>query len=164
MILIDKIKGLFKKSPELPPTLPVVLTREQMQDMLRYDIVEKPPMVVNLDVGSRAWFIDKNNVPQVGTVIAILKKGGFIVYKVRYNVKSDKNIPPEKLRKTRRAIILTEIAEHWRGVQRLYEGLQKAGSANKAVIDYTEGKVAAHKKVISFLEAQLVPLEDSNGQ
>lgn len=161
MNLLTKIKGLFKKEPPPPPTIPVKLTREQMQDMLRYDVVEKPPMAVNLDIGSRSWFLDKNNVPVCGTVIAIKKTGGFITYKLRYNVNSIRSFPPEKLRKTRRALVLAEIAEHWRGVQRLYEGLQKAGSANKAVIDYTEGKVAAHKNIIAFLEAQLAPLEDA---
>ena len=157
--MFAKFKKLFHKDPE-PPKVLVQLTEEQLQDMGTYDTLPEIPIPIGVKKGSLCYFIGKDNTPVVAVVQAIKKQGSEITYRVVYNVKSEKCLHSGELFQTQRDALEAAAREHWRSINRLLDGLCKAGVANQEVINYTIGKVNAHKEVIAFLKSQI---GESNG-
>ena len=152
--MLAKIKKLFIREP-LPPKVAVQLTPEQMKDMVQYDVFPAVPIPEGLKKGSVAYFIGKENTPVAAVVQAIKKQGTEISYRVLYNVKSEKTLHSGELFKTKQDALNAAVREHWRSIHRLYAGLLKACTATQEVINYTIGKVQAHKEVITFLQSQI---------
>lgn len=151
--MFEFIKRLFCKE-QLPKKQPVVLTGLQVAEMQHYTEVDWPKPPDNLGKGSIVFFLDKHNEPQSGAIQAIKCNGPKTTYRVAYGEGKEKSLQAGTVFPTRELCLTAAIGEHWKAIRRYYKGLQDAGEANKSVIEYTLGKVKAHKDLISFLEVQ----------
>lgn len=152
----------FLNKPKRPGSSEVKLTQEQEQEMLRFDTEEwpKPPLDIGRD--SLVYFIGDGNLLTPAVVKAVYKEDKFTEYRVMYKVDSVKRMKAADLFLTKEDAVRNAIGQHWQDIQRLYKGMLDAGTVLDSVKDYTEQKIDAHKRIIKFLESQLLEKETAN--
>ena len=148
--------NIFKKQPKRPDVVPIQLTDEQIADMRRFDQEEWPTPPTAIGKDRIAYFVEKDTVTPC-VVKSIKRDDKNTTYKVLYNVDSVRGMKGGELFLTKQDAARNSIKTYWQDIQRLYKGLEAAGSMNRYVVDYTLERVAANKRAIAFLESQLAP-------